>query len=81
MMIQGHFTWVLKLFIHLGKGRRQGFPLLAVIWGVDFSPPEKDYQSLALPEPNVERQTAAQWDNHCQIGVLNLGGCHIAFGH
>lgn len=48
-MIQGHFTWVLKLFIHFGKGWRQGFPLLAVIWGVDFSLPEKDYQNLPLP--------------------------------
>lgn len=49
VMIQSHFTWVFKLFILFGKGGEQGFPLLAVIWGVDFSLPEKDYQSLALP--------------------------------
>lgn len=28
----------------------------------------------------MEKQNAAQWDNHCQSGVLKIGASYIASG-
>ncbi len=28
----------------------------------------------------MEKKEAAQWDNHCQSGVLKIGGSHIVLG-
>lgn len=58
----------------------KGISRLAVIWGVDVSLPEQDYQRLALPKAQFWSEKQPDGGNHSSNGVLEIGGFNTTLG-